>query len=277
MAAMRLGCLFSHPANIAYLHKAQSPYSVNTLAVLAAQAAVRGHARTSKRTSPKCWPRASCSASAWRSSASPTSPAPANFVLGRFRQARHRSPRRTARPGHPGARPQLRSARLRAHHRRHARADAPLAGRAGGDLETMTNRCWSSTWTASWWTSPNRIARPSRRPCEHFTGVDAHARADSGLQEPGRLERRLEALPPHDHRGRASTSPFEDVKDYFQQLFLGNGDDGLIQREQWVARPGMLEQLARAVPTSPSSPAVRSDEADITLRPLRARRWSSTR
>jgi histidinol-phosphate aminotransferase len=41
MAAMRLGCLFSHPANIAYLHKAQSPYSVNALAVLAAQAAVR--------------------------------------------------------------------------------------------------------------------------------------------------------------------------------------------------------------------------------------------
>ena len=40
MAAMRLGCLFSHPANIALLHKAQSPYSVNSLAVMAAQAAV---------------------------------------------------------------------------------------------------------------------------------------------------------------------------------------------------------------------------------------------
>jgi histidinol-phosphate aminotransferase len=40
MAAMRLGCLFSHPANIAYLHKAQSPYSVNSLAVMAAKAAV---------------------------------------------------------------------------------------------------------------------------------------------------------------------------------------------------------------------------------------------
>ncbi len=39
MAAMRLGCLFSHPANIACVHKAQSPYSVNALAVLAAQAA----------------------------------------------------------------------------------------------------------------------------------------------------------------------------------------------------------------------------------------------
>jgi histidinol-phosphate aminotransferase len=40
MAAMRLGCLFSHPANIAFMHKAQSPYSVNALAVRAAQAAV---------------------------------------------------------------------------------------------------------------------------------------------------------------------------------------------------------------------------------------------
>ena len=40
MAAMRLGCLFSHPANIACLHKAQSPYSVNALAVLAAEAAI---------------------------------------------------------------------------------------------------------------------------------------------------------------------------------------------------------------------------------------------
>ena len=41
MAAMRLGCLFSHPANVAFLRKAQSPYSVNALAVAAAMAAVR--------------------------------------------------------------------------------------------------------------------------------------------------------------------------------------------------------------------------------------------
>jgi len=40
MAGMRIGCLFSHEANIAYLHKAQSPYSVNTPAAIAAQAAV---------------------------------------------------------------------------------------------------------------------------------------------------------------------------------------------------------------------------------------------
>jgi histidinol-phosphate aminotransferase len=41
MAAMRIGCLFSQPENIAYLHKAQSPYSVNALAAVAARAAVR--------------------------------------------------------------------------------------------------------------------------------------------------------------------------------------------------------------------------------------------
>ena len=40
MAGMRLGCLFSQPHNISYLHKAQSPYSVNTLAAIAARAAV---------------------------------------------------------------------------------------------------------------------------------------------------------------------------------------------------------------------------------------------
>ncbi len=41
MAAMRLGCVFSQAANVAFLHKAQSPYSVNTLAVLAATQAVQ--------------------------------------------------------------------------------------------------------------------------------------------------------------------------------------------------------------------------------------------
>ena len=41
MAAMRFGCLFSQAENVKYLHKAQSPYSVNTLATLAARAAVR--------------------------------------------------------------------------------------------------------------------------------------------------------------------------------------------------------------------------------------------
>jgi histidinol-phosphate aminotransferase len=41
MAAMRLGCLFSQAGNVAFLHKAQSPYSVNALAAMAAVEAVQ--------------------------------------------------------------------------------------------------------------------------------------------------------------------------------------------------------------------------------------------
>lgn len=40
MAALRVGCLFSQPGNIAIAHKAQSPYSVNLLAAIAVRAAV---------------------------------------------------------------------------------------------------------------------------------------------------------------------------------------------------------------------------------------------
>ncbi len=41
MASMRLGCLFSQSGNVEFLHKAQSPYSVNTVATLAARAAIQ--------------------------------------------------------------------------------------------------------------------------------------------------------------------------------------------------------------------------------------------
>ncbi len=41
MAAMRCGCLFSSAANVAYLKKAQSPYSVNALAAMVARIAVQ--------------------------------------------------------------------------------------------------------------------------------------------------------------------------------------------------------------------------------------------
>ena len=40
MAAMRCGCLFSSVENVRWMHKAQSPYSVNMLAALAARAAI---------------------------------------------------------------------------------------------------------------------------------------------------------------------------------------------------------------------------------------------
>jgi len=41
LAALRLGCLFSQAHNIEFLRKAQSPYSVNAVAVMAACAAIQ--------------------------------------------------------------------------------------------------------------------------------------------------------------------------------------------------------------------------------------------
>jgi histidinol-phosphate aminotransferase len=46
MAGLRMGCLFSCEANIRWMRKAQSPYSVNHLAVLAALAAIEDPAFT---------------------------------------------------------------------------------------------------------------------------------------------------------------------------------------------------------------------------------------
>lgn len=44
LAAMRCGCLFSQSANMAHLRKAQSPYSVNAVAAMAARIAVQDRA-----------------------------------------------------------------------------------------------------------------------------------------------------------------------------------------------------------------------------------------
>lgn len=41
--------------------------------------------------------------------------------------------------------------------------------------------------------------------------------------------------------GAGVSVPFEQVKGHFQSIFTGT--EGLIMREKWVARPGLLEQL----------------------------------
>lgn len=48
MAAMRIGCLFSQSENVEFLHKAQSPYSVNAVAAIAARAAIQDKAYVEK-------------------------------------------------------------------------------------------------------------------------------------------------------------------------------------------------------------------------------------
>ena len=58
---------------------------------------------------------------------------------------------------------------------------------------------------------------------------------------------------------------FDEVKRYFQSIFLGNGTDGLILRERWVAQPGNLEKLNAQFRFAIFTGRPRED-ADLTLR-----------
>lgn len=60
--------------------------------------------------------------------------------------------------------------------------------------------------------------------------------------------------------------PFEETKAYFQKLFLGaDGTEGLILREKWIARPGVLEKLAEQFRLAVFTGRPR-EEANLTLR-----------
>jgi HAD superfamily hydrolase (TIGR01548 family) len=54
------------------------------------------------------------------------------------------------------------------------------------------------------------------------------------------------------------------VVDYFQKIFYGDGDGGLMAREQWIARPGVLEALAQRYAFSIFTGRERA-EAQMTL------------
>jgi len=46
-------------------------------------------------------------------------------------------------------------------------------------------------------------------------------------------------------RAKGGTATKQDVIDAFQKVYLGNHNDGLIARERWLPRDGLLERLAQ--------------------------------
>ena len=83
MAAMRIGCLFSQAANVQYLHKAQSPYSVNMLAALAAEAAIQDSAFVANYVKEVLAARAMLQEGLTKLGIA-HAPSSANFILGYF-------------------------------------------------------------------------------------------------------------------------------------------------------------------------------------------------
>jgi len=57
---------------------------------------------------------------------------------------------------------------------------------------------------------------------------------------------------------------YQDVVDYFQSVFLGANNDGLILKERWLAKPGHLENLAKNATLAVFTGRMRS-EAFLTL------------
>jgi HAD superfamily phosphatase len=77
---------------------------------------------------------------------------------------------------------------------------------------------------------------------QHFTGVAPTREQIQDFKNQGGWNDDWK-LSHHLINGVGVSADFETVKDHFQSIFLGNGSNGLILREQWVARAGVLEAL----------------------------------
>ena len=64
--------------------------------------------------------------------------------------------------------------------------------------------------------------------------------------------------------GRGGKNTYEEVVTYFQQLFLGENNDGMITREIWFAEPGLFERLSQNHTLAVFTGRLR-DEAHLTL------------
>ena len=66
-------------------------------------------------------------------------------------------------------------------------------------------------------------------------------------------------------RAAGVEADYDAVVRYFQGIFHGNGSDGLIMRERWIARPGLLERLSERFQLALFTGRLRW-EAELTLR-----------
>jgi HAD superfamily phosphatase len=105
------------------------------------------------------------------------------------------------------------------------------------------------------------------RTVEHYTGAKPpreqiqEFKNQGGFNDDWRLSH-------HIITGVGVDVPFDEMKAHFQSLFLGgngDGEGGLIRREKWVARPGMLEKLGSRFRLAVFTGRPR-EEAALTLR-----------
>ncbi|MDQ6701028.1 MAG: HAD-IA family hydrolase [Acidobacteriota bacterium] len=102
-----------------------------------------------------------------------------------------------------------------------------------------------------------------QRTVEHFTGTRISReliqdyKNRGGFNDDWKLSHQIVA----DVGGNTG---YQDVVDYFQKIFHGNGFDGLILRERWLAADGLFERLAKSYTLSVFTGRLRW-EAHVTL------------
>lgn len=103
-----------------------------------------------------------------------------------------------------------------------------------------------------------------RRTVQHFTGaLVSHEeiqdwKNQGGWNDDWQLSRALIAA-----RGREMDLP--EVIEYFQKIFHGENGDGLMSRERWIGRPGLMEELVTRFGLAVFTGRTRW-EAELTLR-----------
>jgi HAD superfamily phosphatase len=110
---------------------------------------------------------------------------------------------------------------------------------------------------------------------QHFTGVGVTREQIQDYKNQGGWNDDWK-LSHHLIKQAGKEIPFETAKDYFQSIFLGNGEGGLILREEWVARPGFLEELNRQFdfalftgrPRADAALTLNRFAAELTFEPL---------
>lgn len=102
------------------------------------------------------------------------------------------------------------------------------------------------------------------RTVAHFTGAGITHQQIQDLRNQGGFNDDWN-LSHHVIRRHGVDVDFQSVVDHFQHLFHGNGTDGLIMRERWIAAAGLLERLSGRFDFALFTGRLRQ-EAEFTLR-----------
>src|SRR2546423_203522 len=145
---------------------------------------------------------------------------------------------------------------------RNSPADASLSGGAASDL-VMSDRVLVFDMDGVLVDVSESYRETIQRTVEHFTGKAITREFIQEWKNRGGWNDDW-ALSNQIIREFGVTVSEQSVIDYFQSIFHGNGTDGLILRERWIAQKGLLERLTRRFQLAVFTGRLRW-EAELTL------------